>query len=149
MEVILKRNWSTPAGYFKAGPNDGDATTIPDTLRDQLPSDAVIVEDTAAHQAAKERRRGGRPTPAEPNPAHNADIGRAQTDAANKAEAEAEATRLENEKNLEAQREAARKSIEEGGSAPAPVETERERKKRLAALLEVQRKAAEDEKNKE
>lgn len=52
MQVILKRNWFSPRGRFRFK-GKGTSQEVPDSLREYLPSDAVVVEKKTEPKAEK------------------------------------------------------------------------------------------------
>ena len=153
MRVLLKRPWFTALGMFRPNENPDDGTTeVPDSLRQQLPTSATIIDDTAAHKLAEARRLGqGK----QPQTLAEADLDRAAANqvAAKNQEAEdllasrkaaAEKAKAEPVKEPEPEPEEDPAEAEDDPAEAAEDPAEAERKARAAAFqaeLEAQQSA--------
>ena len=144
MRVLLRRPWFTALGMFRPNENPDDGTTeVPDSLRQQLPTSATIIDDTAAHKLAEARRKGMAKSP---QTLSEVDLDRAAADQLAAANREAESV-------LASRKAAAEKVVPAPEPEPEPEDpaeaepedpAEAERKARAAAFkaeLEAQQTA--------
>ena len=100
MRVLLKRNWFSPRGkrYRKSVPAS-HPVEMPDELLDNLPSDAVVVEDDYEEPEPEKAPE----TLSEVAKLHGADPERASAEAAGKVIGDAEADRAETAAKFQAE----------------------------------------------